>query len=448
VSVRTLAPYGRVNTVEPSHANPAVAYAAIDRHLLGDRRPYLFTTTDYGRTWRSIVAGLPSDDFVRVVREDPRNPAVLYAGLEGGVYVSFNGGARWRSLQIDLPHASVRDLQIQPVADDLIAGTHGRSLWILDDLTPLQQLARAVESGQYLFPLRPAYEFQQWFDEQAGIGSQPPLGDFGGENPPYGALISYYLARAAATAPRIVVTDAGGRVVRHLGGDDVTNHAGINRLAWDLTEDAPVAWQGTPKWNRGPSGGPQVIPGQYTVRLYVDGRTLQQVVDVRADPRARWTQADYVRRHLFLAQLADRFSRVDAALNEIDRLRAAVGRRRALLVAPGSGALRAALAAFARDLQAVRSGLTSDPQNMQDDDFLPDRLREQLQAVIGLVDMSLANYLGYGGLYVGPPTVAHEREAARVNALYAERMAAYQKLVDEELPAINRRLAAAKLAPL
>src|SRR5579864_4373818 len=136
-----VAPYGRVESVEPSHFAVGAAYAVVDRHFLGDRRPYVFATRDFGSTWRDITGNLPRDEFVHVVREDPRDPDVLYAGLEQGVWLTFDGGRRWMSLAQNMPPVSVHDLRIQPAANDLIAATHGRSFWILDDLTPLQELS-------------------------------------------------------------------------------------------------------------------------------------------------------------------------------------------------------------------------------------------------------------------------------------------------------------------
>jgi len=444
VSVAGLAPYGRVNTIEPGHEDPAVAYAAIDRHLLGDRHPYLFKTQDYGRTWHSIAATLPQSDFVRVVREDPRNPAVLYAGLEQGIWVSLDGGGRWTSLQSDLPTASVRDLQIQPQANDLIAGTHGRSLWILDDVTPLQELGAARAAGLYLFTPRTAYAFSQWHDEQAGYGTSPPLGNFAGENPPYGALISYYLAAPSHRAPTAEILASDGHVVRRFteaGG--LTNNAGINRFAWNLTEEPPVEWTSAPKWNQGPPDGPEAVPGRYSVRLEAGGRVLTRNFAVQPDPRAHWTNEQYGARHDFLAGLADEFSQVDRALNRLDSLSGELAQRRALLQARSRD--REALLAIDRVAQAaaaIKAALTSNPQNDQDDDFLADRLRERIQFVIGLVSLPLANGLGYGGPYLGPPLPPHERAAAEVHALFQRRMSAYRSFLANDIPALNRILAA------
>lgn len=450
VSVRGLPPYGRVNAVEPSHTEPAVAYAAIDRHLLGDRRPYLFKTDDYGRTWRSIVAGLPLDDFVRVVREDPRNPAVLYAGLEQGIWVSIDGGASWLSLQSDLPTSSVRDLQVQPQANDLIAGTHGRSLWILDDLAPLQALARARATGLYLFTPRTAYAYSQWHDEQAGYDTRPPLGNFAGENPPYGALVSYYVRTPRKSDVTAEIADSTGRIVRHLNADDgLTNMRGINRFAWDLTEDPPVAWHSAPKWNQGPADGPEAVPGRYSVRLQIAGRTLTSSFLVEPDPRAAWSISQYVLRRNFLARLADEFSQVDVALNRLDSLRRAVAQRsRALARRGAADDARSALARAAREAARIEATLTSSPRNDQDDDFLSDRLRERIQFAIGLVSLPLASGLGYGGPYLGPPLPPHEREAAQVHALFARRMSDYRDFMETEIPSLNQTLTRRGLQPL
>jgi len=443
VSIKGMAPYGRVSTVEPSRASGERAYAVVDRHLLGDRRPYIFSTNDYGATWQRITRGLPADVYAHVIREDPRNAHVLYAGLEQGMWVSFNDGADWRSMQIDLPTTSVRDLRVHPIANDLIIGTHGNSLFILDDLTPFQDFDAAKAARSYLFTPRTAYLFSLWEPEQQGSGTSAPLGVFAGENPSYGAILSYYFGAKKKRTPAIEIVDAAGHVVRHLGkSDGVTSAAGVNRVAWNLTEDGPVKWRGTPKWNQGPDDGPEAIPGAYTVRLR-DGRTLlTRDLTVAPDPRAPWTHEQYVERHAFLSELFSEESNVDVALNRLDALRTQLEKRRRELAARrASGLLLAQLDAVAKRSEAIFATLTSNPKAGQDSDFLPDRLRERIEYVIGSVTTPLGMGTGdYGASYLGPPQDAHYKEAAEVRVLYETRMSAYERFLKEDVAALNAAL--------
>ena len=427
VSVKGIAPYGRVSTVEPSRVSGARAYAVVDRHLLGDRTPYIFRTDDYGATWRRITRGLRSDDYAHVVREDPKNPDVLYAGLEQGMWISFDRGAAWQSLQNALPTTSVRDIRVQPASDDLIAGTHGNSIFILDDLTPLQQFAQARRSPAFLFPPHPAYEFALSVPEQPGAGTQPVIGQFAGENPPYGAIISYYLSAAGKDAPAIEIVDENGGVVRHLHDREaMPNAPGVGRTAWNLTDDPPVRWKGTPTWNQGPDDGADVIPGRYQVRLRFGGATLVRDLDVLPDPRAPWTHQQYVERHRLLTALFAQLSNVDIALNELDGLRIQLAARRAQAVARGvtSRTLVARLEAVAARRAWVFASLTSNPQASQDSDFLADQLRERIQYAIAYLNYPLATGTGsYGPAYLGPPLPPQYEESRKVTALYAARMA-------------------------
>ena len=451
VSVKGIAPYGRVSTVEPSRTSGGRAYAVIDRHLLGDRTPYIFKTDDYGATWQRITRGLPADVYAHVVREDPRNAHVLYAGLEQGMWVSFNDGVDWRSMQIDLPTTSVRDVRVHPTANDLIIGTHGNSLFILDDLAPFQDYDAAKTALNYLFAPRTAYLFSLWEPEQPGAGTSAPLGAFAGENPAYGAILSYYFRAKSKRAPTIEVVDSTGRVVRHLGKDDgVTSVAGVNRVAWNITEDGPVKWRGTAKWNQGPDDGPEAIPGAYTVRLHDGQTTLTRDLTVAADPRAPWTHEQYVERHTFLSELFTDESNVDAALNRLDDLRKQLDdRRRRLAARRSSGQLIAQVGAAAMRAEAIFSTLTSNPKAGQDSDFLPDQVRERIQYVIGSVTTPLGMGTGdYGASYLGPPQDAQYREAAEVRALYETRMSAYDRFLKDDVGALSAALRAAGLKPI
>ena len=382
-----MAPYGRVENVEPSPHDAATAFAAIDRHNSGDRTPYAFVTHDYGKTWRSIAAGLPDGQYVHVIRQDPRNAEILYAGLEQGVWISFDGGSTWQSLQGDMPVTAARDLRVQAQADDLVVATHGRDFFVLDDLTALQQLPQARTQGAYLFKPRTTYDWYRWWHHIYGTGAGEafaPHQMFVGENPPAGALITYYLPAPAKPAPKLEILDASGRIVRSL---DASGHAGLNRLAWNLTETPPHAWRSAKHWNQGPDDGAGVVPGTYTVRLHVSAIVLEQPVVVKADPRAHWTQAEYVARYALLHTLNDELSAVDDALNALDQ-RAKHGG----LDAAGT---------------ALYDRLSSNPRNSEDDMYRPDMLRERIQTLAGTLSLSQ-----------GPPSAAQRADAAEIEAAF------------------------------
>ena len=380
-------PYGRVENIDPSPHDAATAFAAIDRHNSGDRTPYAFVTHDYGKTWRSIATGLPDGQYVHVVRQDPRNADIMYAGLEQGIWLSLDGGATWQSLQGDMPVTAARDLRVQPQADDLVVATHGRDFFILDDLTALQQLAQARAAGTYLFKPRTTYAWYRWWHHIYGTGAgeaYAPRQMFVGENPPDGALITYYLSVPVKPAPAIEILDASGRLVRSF---PATGHAGLNRLAWNLTEAPPHEWRSAKEWNRGPSDGAGVVPGVYTVRLRASGTTLAQTLVMKADPRAHWTQAEYVARYALLHQLNAELSQIDDALNALD--------------------LRAKHGGLDAASQARYDQLSSNPRNSEDDMYRPDMLRERIQTLAGTLSLSQ-----------GPPSPAQRAEAAGIETAF------------------------------
>jgi photosystem II stability/assembly factor-like uncharacterized protein len=399
VTPAQIAPWGRVETIEPSRVSIDRAYAVVNRHTMGDRKPYVLTTSDGGKTWRTIVSGLPPLDPAHVVREDLQNPDVLYAGLEQGAWISFDRGARWESLRLGMPSTSVRDLRIAPAANDLIAGTHGRGIYVLDDLTAFAGLSAARAAGTAtLFAPRTAYTWYVWWSGQYGTHDDEccvPAGTFSGTDAPYGALLTYYLpAKTADTW--IEILDAQGRRVRRF---DAPGDAGLNRTSWDLLEEAPVAWNAARDWNKTWTA-PMVVPGSFTVRLHAGTQTAGRRLAVAADPRAHWTQADYVARHDFLSSLDDELSQVDVALNRLDAMRPA------------------ASAARRKAIDAIHSRLTSGIVNSEDDQWRPDQLRERLTILLGVVALSQA-----------PPLPPHLREAADIRTEFETVMTAYHSFL-------------------
>src|SRR5579884_651072 len=312
-----LRPWSKVAALEASHFDRATAYAAVNRFRTDDLRPYIYRTHDGGRTWRLAVNGLPDGAAVNVVREDPVRRGLLYAGTETSVYVSFDDGDHWQSLQLNLPHTSMRDLTIHE--NDLVAGTHGRSFWILDDLTPLRQIgAAAAARGPYLFAPEAAWRVRRDTNTDTPLPPEVPAG----QNPPDGAVIDYYLPAPASGTVTLAIYSDTGRLIRQYSSAErapasiaqlnatlnvpvywvrpfqpLETGAGMHRFVWDLhypppaslRRDYPIAAvpHDTPLYPRGPI----VLPGRYVVKLTVGGETATRPLTVRMDPRVNASPA-------------------------------------------------------------------------------------------------------------------------------------------------------------
>lgn len=279
--------------LEASRHRDGTVYLTVDNHRSDDFGNYVYRSTDYGQTWVSIAADLPPGRVARTLREDPRNPSVLYLGTELGLFVTIDGGASWLSFRQNMPTLAINDLVVHSRDNDLILATHGRGVWILDDLSAVQELATAAASGSYLFSPSPAFQIRH-----TNLAAHTGDMIFRGENPPPGGVIDYWLGREGAT-PSLAVHDRTGQLVRTL---TATRQRGVNRVTWDLRHDdivasTPVSARGAagggpPAGGRGGRGGggtrlqgPLVDPGDYLVRLTVDGQTTEKTIAVGEDPR-------------------------------------------------------------------------------------------------------------------------------------------------------------------
>jgi len=306
VTPQGLSDWSKISLIEASHFDPAVAYAAVDRARLDDQTPYIYRTRDYGATWQLITNGITAPAFLRAVREDPQSKGLLFAGTEFGVYVSFDDGDHWQSLQLNLPVSGVRDLTIH--GDDLVIATFGRSFWVLDNITPLRQALDARKaSGPWLY--HPATAVR--VDNDSFAGTPLPPEEPTAENPPNGAMIDYFLPSPASTV-RLEVFDAQQNLVRKFSSEDhpseeqslpkyqplpvaerwftkpevLEKTAGMHRFVWNLTwgnSGGPTADEDADYHN--PSG-PKAVPGIYQIRLTVDGKTQDQSLQVVMDPRS------------------------------------------------------------------------------------------------------------------------------------------------------------------
>ncbi len=271
-----------VSSIEPSHFDPATVYVTFDRHRSGDFAPYVYVSHDYGKHWKSLRSNLPAVGYVHVIKEDPFNRDILYLGTEFGIYLSFNRGKTWLKFNNNMPTVAVRDIAIHPKEHDLIAGTHGRGIWILDDIVPLEKLPQAINSKIYLFPIRDAeiyYPKGNWMFNGAV--------DFSGPNPPFGAIINFYLKEKPAKV-EVKIYDSKGNLVRTIKVKKAKQ--GLNRVVWNLryppvTEELPEKIKEILKkfGMRGPRS-PFVLPGTYTVEVRAGELSARQQVKVYADP--------------------------------------------------------------------------------------------------------------------------------------------------------------------
>lgn len=326
-----LPPWGSVRSIAPSRYDAGTAYLTVDFHQVNDRDPYIYRTTDYGRTWKSITNGIPRSmlSYAKVIHEDPKRRGMLYVGTENAIYVSFDHGDNWLPVQNDLPHAPVSGIVVQEHFDDLVISTYGRGFYILDDLTPLRELnPQVVSKAAHLFSLRPAYRFRP-ITPPSTTYDDPTTG----ENPEYGASINYFLRAPLASAPTLTVLDSAGKVVRTVRG---TNVAGINRVHWDLRGEptTQVRLRTSPLYAdhivAGPNGRPApgtstlsilMPPGRYTVRLTAGGLTETQPLVVRKDPNSGGSEAEIAAQTRLLVAIAADLERAAEAVHRIEGMR-------------------------------------------------------------------------------------------------------------------------------
>jgi len=403
--------WARVSIIEASRFNPAVAYVAANRFQMDDNEPYLFKTADYGKTWTRIdqsgkANGIPSGEFTRVIREDEERRGFLFAGTERGVWASLDDGATWFSLRKNLPIVPVHDLAIRD--GDLIAATHGRSFWVIDDLSALRQLTpQALASGSFLFTPRPTYRIT-W---QGGFGGGGGGTSTVGQNPPAGAIVNYWLKQPAKKLT-LEFRDSTGRTIRSFtndtmpataaaptggrgGGDGfggappepkAPNKAGMNTFAWNLREPDATRFDGMIFWAGG-TNGPLVIPGTYTARLIVDGTpALDTKFIVKKDPRTKATQAELIAQYKLLMQVRDRTTDANDAVRTVRWVRAQLTERMKDMSAadsatykPLADALDAKITEVEAEVYQVKNQSGQDPLNY------PIKVNNQIAAMAGVI---------------------------------------------------------------
>jgi photosystem II stability/assembly factor-like uncharacterized protein len=370
-NVPGLPEWGTVATIEPSPFDAATAYLVVDAHRMDDPQPYVWKTGDYGRSWKSLAAGLPRDVYLHAVREDPKKRGLLYAGTEKGVSYSPDDGATWKELKLNLPTVAVHDLAVKE--DDLVVGTHGRSIWILDDLTALREWSKDVEArALHLFTARPAIRW--WYDGPVSSQVKGP-----GQNPPPGAVLHYWLKDEPKGEVELEVLQQNGEVVRKLTSrkvepetpkDDpdpvwgegekkaLPKKAGLQRALWDLRYEGATKIEGAKIDSGDPGEGPMVLPGTYRLRLTVADQALTTPVEVRLDPRVTVSRADLEEQLAFALALREDLNRLSSIVRDLRAVREQVRSRSAAVKGvAGTAPLVAAAAALVAKCDALEGKL-------------------------------------------------------------------------------------------
>jgi photosystem II stability/assembly factor-like uncharacterized protein len=438
VTPKDMPEWSKVSLIDASPFAAGAAYAAVDRSKSDDFKPYIYKTTDFGKTWARINDGIPDGSFIHAVREDPGHKGLLFAGTEMGVYVSFDDGGHWQALKMNLPTVPVHDLMVK--GNDLVIATHGRAFWSLDDINPLRLLSAQVES-------EPAHLFEPAVAYRASFGG----GFFGGT--PSGAVIDYWLKEATKGELTLEILDGKGKLVRKYSSKGsglpagipreyarffrsarLTTHAGVNRFVWNLRYTSSRTVPGAVSWGGSPFG-PTVVPGTYQVKLTVDGKSYTAPVTVKEDPRISVTQADLEKQLALALQIQDVVNSSHDAVNEIRSLH---GQLEALQKRVGSSHKDIADAAKALDEKAV--GIENkliQPKSQSGEDPLnyPIMLADQMMALGSTVDRDDS-----------APTAASYTVYNRLKGEIDQQLAAWSELQKKDLPSLNEMMKKANVS--
>jgi photosystem II stability/assembly factor-like uncharacterized protein len=446
ITPRELTPWSKVTQISASHFDEQTAYASVSRFRINDMHPYIYRTHDGGKSWKLIVEGLPDFGPVDTVREDPARKGLLFAGTENAVWASFDDGDHWQSLQLNLPHTSMRDLWIHDT--DLIVATHGRGFWILDDITPLRQTSPTVANSLHLFTPAAAMRVQRDNYTDTPLPPDEPMA----QNPPDGAVIDYFLP-AAANSVAIEIRDAENRVVRRFTNTDppdispedlqkqliplywvkmprqLSTDAGMHRWVWDLHYPAPVTSHhdypiaaiphDTP---RAPLG-PTVLPGNYSIHLTVDGHTLTAALTVKMDPRVKTPTLGLHKKFDAEIQLAKITSQTSIALAQGASIHGQIEKLK------GNAQASEAAEKFENKMNSILGGAGGGP-------FAPPSEEVTLNHVNG----------DAGGLYGevwqadAEPTASQAKALAAVEHDSADCLARWKAFTNSDLPALNQLL--------
>ena len=308
------------NSIDPHPTVAGGAYLAGTLYKTGDYTPYLYKTTDYGKTWKKITRGIDALHFTRVVRADPKKAGLLYAGTEYGMYISFDDGEHWKSFQLNLPEVPITDLAIKE--NDLIVATQGRSFWIMDDLTPLHQLNEEVAASEY-YLYKPGHSYRIRQGRSRGVNKL-----LVGEDHPGGVLIHFYLSDKpdSTNAVSLEILEADGDLVKRYSSaakkknDTLKVETGMNRFVWDMRYPDAVSFDGLILYSAN-TKGPVAVPGNYRVKLTVAGKSMEQDFEILKDPRVKSSIADLQAQFDFLIEVRDKLSEANQAVLDIRTIR-------------------------------------------------------------------------------------------------------------------------------
>lgn len=421
----------QINGIDIHPTEKGGLYVAGTRYKLDDFAPYLFKTTDYGKTWKKITRGIDNRHFTRAIRADRSRSGLLYAGTESGMYISFDDGALWQPFQLNLPIVPITDLALKD--NDLIVATQGRSFWVLDDLTPLHQTSAKTRQAQYwLYQPRDAY--RMW-----GRSAGPSL--HSGENLPAGVMLHYYFADMPDSQQvALKILDKAGKTVRHFRATDKDNKLtlkkGMNRFTWDLSYEDAESFDGMINWT-GNMNGPRAIPGEYQARLVNAGDSMTVNFAVLKDPRSTATSADIETQFKFLMEVREKVSEVHKTIEEIRILRSQVktvidrysDNEDAGEIVDSGKKITERLTAVEETLYQTKNQSRQDPLNF------PIRLNDRL--------CGIGNMVIYSGDY--PPTAQTIEVKNLLFRLINQALDDYRKTLEEDLPAFNTAVAAMAL---
>jgi photosystem II stability/assembly factor-like uncharacterized protein len=439
VTSKEFGDWSLVSLIDPSPHAGGGAYVAIDRHKLDDFHPYLFKTSDYGKTWTKITNGLPDNSYAHVVREDPKKKGLLYAGTETGIYISFDDGAHWQSLKLNLPTTPIHDLTVK--GDDLIVATHGRSFWALDNISPIRQLtASAGSEDVHLYQPAPAIRFR-------GPGFQLPATFPVGANPPAGAVIDYFLKAAPKEQVTLEILDSSGKLVRKYSskktaegpspdeeefgitrpGQTLPVEIGLNRFVWDLHFESPTRLPGWVGWGGRPEG-PLVPPGKYQVKLTAAGKSSTADLELTKDPRVPASQADLEKQAELALRIRDRVSVGFETVNQIRSVRSQLdGLRKRLGTDSSAKPVLDAADALSKKMSAIEEKIVQ-PKNKTGEDALnyPIQSADQLVALQETVESADT-----------APTTACLAVFEELNSRLDTQISAWHDLHSKDLAALN-----------
>jgi photosystem II stability/assembly factor-like uncharacterized protein len=439
VTSKEFGEWSLVSIIEPSPHAAGTAYVTIDRHKLDDFHPYIFKTADFGKTWAKITTGLPDSSYAHTVREDPKRKGMLFAGTENGIYISFDDGAHWQSLKLNLPTTPIHDLAVKD--NDLLAATHGRAFWVLDDISPLRQMTPTGAGEEvHLYQPSSAVRFR-------GPGFTLPASVPVGANPPAGVVIDYALKAAPKEQVTLEILDTKGKLVRKFSskktaegaspdeeefgisrpGEELPTEVGLNRFVWNMQYEDPVRVPGAVGWGGRPSG-PLVPPGAYQVVLTVAGKTSTASVEITKDPRVSASQADLEKQSEFALRIRDRVGAGNEAVNQLRSLRGQLEALKKRLAADTSAKpVVDAADALIKKMNAVEEKIIQ-PKSKAGEDPLnyPIQVADQLAALQETVESSDS-----------APTAASFTVFDELNSRLDVQLAAWRDIQSKDLAALN-----------